>query len=156
TGRPPFRAATTLDTLAQVLHSEPVPPSRFQPKLPRDLETICLKCLQKEPHKRYGSAADLAEDLRRFRSGEVIRARPAGLWERSVKWVRRNPAATVVTLTLLIGVVVSTVFGVDAVRQADNARTKEGEVRNYATRLGKTLLELEQSEGNLKQANTDL
>src|SRR5262249_7396117 len=68
TGRPPFRAETLLDTVLQLLSEEPVPPRRLQPKLPRDLETICLKCLQKEPAKRYLSAAALAEDLRRFQN----------------------------------------------------------------------------------------
>jgi serine/threonine-protein kinase len=92
TGRPPFRAPTVLETLEQVRSRDPVPPRQLQPSTPRDLETICLKCLQREPHKRFASAEELAEDLRRFLAGEPIRARPVSSWERAWKWIRRRPA----------------------------------------------------------------
>ncbi len=92
TGRPPFRAETSTGTLQQVLHDDPVPPSRLNPGVPRDLATICLKCLSKEPQRRYGSAAALAEDLRRFLRGETITARRAGRLERLARWARRSPA----------------------------------------------------------------
>jgi serine/threonine protein kinase/Tfp pilus assembly protein PilF len=109
TGRPPFRGATVLDTLAQVLTREPVPPSRLQPGVPRDLETICLKCLRKEPPQRYASAEALADDLRRFRAGEPIRARPAPAWERAWKWARRHKTAAA-----LIAVLVAAAAGLTA------------------------------------------
>jgi tetratricopeptide (TPR) repeat protein len=92
TGRPPFRAATAVETLSQVTTEEPVPPSRLQPKLPRDLETICLKCLQKDPNKRYASAKLLGADLRRFYGREPILARPISPLGRGWRWCRRNPA----------------------------------------------------------------
>jgi tetratricopeptide (TPR) repeat protein/predicted Ser/Thr protein kinase len=100
TGRPPFMAATALDTVMLVISEEPVPPRRLQPKTPRDLETICLKCLQKEPMRRYASAAALAEDLRRFQNHLPIAARPVGPIERGWRWCRRNPM--VASLTALV------------------------------------------------------
>jgi WD40 repeat protein/serine/threonine protein kinase len=106
TGRPPFQAATPLDTVLQVLSEEPVPPSHLQGDVDRDLETICLKCLHKEPRQRYSSAAALANDLRRFRRGEPIRARKSRAWERLVKWARRKPA-----VAGLVGVSVLTFVG---------------------------------------------
>jgi eukaryotic-like serine/threonine-protein kinase len=103
TGRVPLEGPSTLQTLVMVCEREPVPPRRIQPALPRDLETICLKCLQKDPARRYHSAALLAEDLRRFRATEPIVARPTPLWERGWKWARRRPALAGL-LTLSLGV----------------------------------------------------
>jgi serine/threonine protein kinase/tetratricopeptide (TPR) repeat protein len=93
TGRPPFKADSSLETIRQVVYEEPVSPRQLCPRLPRDLEVICLKCLRKEPRKRYPSAAALAEDLGRFTRGEPIQARPVSRWERSLKWARRRPLA---------------------------------------------------------------
>jgi tetratricopeptide (TPR) repeat protein/tRNA A-37 threonylcarbamoyl transferase component Bud32 len=102
TGRPPFRAATPLETLDLVNTCEPVPPRRLQPRIPRDLDTICLKCLRRDPAARYRSAAALAADLRRFLAGRPIEARPTGLAERCWKWVRRRPAWAAVCAAALL------------------------------------------------------
>jgi tRNA A-37 threonylcarbamoyl transferase component Bud32 len=103
TGRPPFRAATSLDTLLQVVKQEPVAVRQLQPKTPPDLDTICRKCLEKDPGRRYASAADLADDLARFLRHEPIRARPLGTTERLGRWCRRRPgAAAALVLALLV------------------------------------------------------
>jgi len=91
TGRPPFQGATVWETLNQVRSEEPVPPSRLQPRVPRDLETICLKALEKEPSKRYADTGALADDLRRFVAGEPIHARSISRHERFWRWCRRDP-----------------------------------------------------------------
>jgi WD40 repeat protein len=126
TGRPPFRAETPLDTVLQVLSDEPVPPGRLVSRLPRDLETVCLKCLHKEPARRYASTAALADDLEAYRDGRPIAARPVGRLERAWRWCRRNralaAAAALVALTLVAGSVVSTAFGIRANDNAEQAR----------------------------------
>ncbi len=136
TGRPPFRAATLLDTLEQVRSQEPVAPSRLTPTVPRDLETICLKCLEKEPHKRYPSASALAEDLRRFREGEPIVARPVGAVERGVKWVKRRPAsAALIGLALLstTGAFAGVLWDLQRVEeQRQKAESRRGEAERSA------------------------
>jgi hypothetical protein len=99
TGRPPFRAATVMDTLMQVVSQEPVPPSRLTPTTSRDLETICLKCLQKDPRRRYPSARALGDDLQRFLAGAPIEARPVGAWEKGWKWARRHPAQALLVVS---------------------------------------------------------
>ena len=105
TGRPPFKGPTTLDTLAQVLSDEPVRPRQLQPTTPLELEAICLKCLEKQPGRRYGTSADLAADLGRWQRGEPVQARPVGGWERALKWVRRHPLQTAVYGLLLAALV---------------------------------------------------
>src|SRR5204863_7911835 len=102
TGRPPFRAASILDTIQLVTTTEPVPPGDLTVNLPRDLETITLKCLRKEPARRYTTAAELADDLRRFLDGEPIQARPVPAWEKAWKWSRRRPAWAALIVTIVL------------------------------------------------------
>jgi WD40 repeat protein len=141
TGRPPFRAATTWDTLGQVINDIPVSVRQLQPKTPVDLETICLKCLRKDSTGRYRTAAELADDLGRFLGGEAIRARPAGLAERSFKWARRRPAAAGLLLALVagfIGVLWAYSRAVVEKRRADEraayARAMEAQLRALVDR----------------------
>jgi WD40 repeat protein len=106
TGRPPFRGPTPLDTVVQVVTSDPVAPTQLQPKVPRDLETICLKCLHKERARRYPRAEELAADLRRFLANEPIVARPVRSLERLAKWARRRPAAAALAVVSLLAALV--------------------------------------------------
>jgi WD40 repeat protein len=104
TGRPPFLGVSVLDTLGQVSAREPLPPRRLQPRVPRDLETVCLKCLEKLPGRRYASAKELAEDLERFLSDRPVRARPTSPVEKTLRWAHRQPlTAALVGLVLLLG-----------------------------------------------------
>jgi WD40 repeat protein len=141
TGRAPFQADTPLETLQQVVAEEPVLPSRLRPKLPRDLETICLKCLQKEPARRYATAAALADDLQRFLIGEPIRARPVGPGEKVWRWCRRNPglagAVGAASLFLVLGTLVSSLLAVRALGEAaraDREAASAGEAKRLSDR----------------------
>ncbi|MBW3596420.1 MAG: serine/threonine-protein kinase [Planctomycetes bacterium] len=125
TGRPPFRAATALETIRQVINDDPLPPTRLQPKLARDLETICLKCLHKEAGQRYANAELLAEDLRRFLHDEPILARRTSLLVRSLKWAKRRRAAAVGIAScaaILIGLTIATFLLVAANKRERAAR----------------------------------
>jgi len=132
TGRPPFKGESPMETMRQVIDDDPVPPSRLVPRLPRDLETICLKCLNKEPHKRYDSAQALADDLERYRKNEPIKARPTSAWEHASKRAKRHPlraAASVLGVLLSIGLVVAGFryehqLRVDAQQLADTIDTR--------------------------------
>src|SRR5262249_35303800 len=106
TGRPPFQAADTLGLLRLLQEADPAPPRRLAPGVDRDLETVCLKCLRKEPQQRYASALALADDLRRFLDGRPVLARRAPAWGRAVRWVRRRPViAALVALVVALAAV---------------------------------------------------
>ena len=122
TGRPPFLGATVLDTLALVVREEPVAPRRLQPSIPRDLETICLKCLEKSPSRRYATAAELAIEIRRLLDGQSILARPASPVQRVMKWAQRHPAGTGVVA--LVGLIVLSVAGGAYWHSGQQRRTK--------------------------------
>ncbi|NQU25714.1 MAG: protein kinase [Candidatus Nealsonbacteria bacterium] len=121
TGRPPFQAATPVETLRQVIDELPAAPRQVNPSIDRDLETVCLKCLEKDPARRYLSAAALADDLKRYLAGEPIVARPISLFERTYRWCRRNPGIASLaasTVTLLIVALVATFVGFVTTRSA--------------------------------------
>jgi WD40 repeat protein/serine/threonine protein kinase len=134
TGRPPFQAANPMDTLMQVLSREPASPRALNEKVPPDLETICLKCLEKEPAKRYATAQELAEDLGRFLRGEPTLARPVGRFARGWRWCRRKPAIASliasVALSLLIGTTVATFYAIQENRRADELAVTQVDLRS--------------------------
>ena len=148
-GHPPFQADRSLDTLLQVREQEPIPPRKLNAKIPRDLDTICLKCLAKSPHERYQSAQELADDLNRFREGEPIRARPASVMTIAWRWCRRHRAAAlgmglsaVFLVIMVIGVLI---YGIQTDRLND-------ELTDSNAQLTDTRGELLDSEAQLKTA----
>jgi tetratricopeptide (TPR) repeat protein len=126
TGRPPFQADTVLETLLLVRSQEVLSPARLRPNLPRDLETICLKCLEKEPPRRYRTAWELADELHRFLGGDSIHARPTPGWERAWRWARRRPALTALALVSVVAAVavISIVLVANARLQKEIGRTE--------------------------------
>lgn len=161
-GRPPFQAATALDTLLQVLDQDPAPPRQLNRSIPRDLETICLKCLEKEPSKRYASARDFIADLDRFLTGQPIDARPTSRRERIAKWIRRRPAAAA-----LLGVSAAAAIGfvalgiallVNAQQLANEATKRESAERDRGDLLRKQteLLTAQVTEGRSHAYSSDV
>ncbi len=143
TGRPPFQAATPLETLQQVLGREPVALRQLNAGVPGDLETIVQKCLEKPIPRRYATAQALAEDLRRYLAGRPILARPVGRWEHAWRWCRRQPVVAgliaAVAFTFVTGILASSWFATDSYRQAKLARENEIQARTETARADENL-----------------
>jgi WD40 repeat protein len=152
TGRPPFQGDSPLETVLQVLKDEPVLPSRLRPAVPKDLETICLTCLHKNPARRYASAAALAEDLHRFLDGRPVQARPVSAAVRAVKWARRHPALAVLattTLTATTALIAVLMIAYAQVREA--VRQKEQEAATALARQQEADRERERADALRRQ-----
>ncbi len=139
TGQPPFAGGTTLETIRQVLGQEPRRPSFWKEQVDRDLETICLKCLEKQPQQRYASADALAQDLDRWQRGEPIMARPSTLPERAIKWVRRHPTGSALMATAFLALVTiaigSTVLNFRITAANDKAEARAEQLRRHLIQL---------------------
>ena len=150
TGRPPFKAASVLETLDQVRTLDPVPPRQLEPAVPRDLETICLKCLEKDPARRYPSADDLAEDIGRFLRGEPVSARPVGLARRTWKWACRRPttaallAACAIALAALAAV--TAIYTAQLQVEVDRANASADEARRQEDRANANAVDARQQQ----------
>lgn len=157
TGRPPFLAESAFDTIMQVTKQEPVPPSRLNLKVPADLETICLKCLRKEKERRYLSATALAEDLRCYREGRPIAARPVHSIERGWRWCRRNPVVScllaAVAMLLIAGTSIATYFAIKANDQWKESQANAEQARRQSEYARKNAADAIQAQ---KQADRNL
>lgn len=161
TGRPPFRAETSAETVLQVISQDPVPPFRLNGKVPRDLETICLKCLQKDAWQRYVSAAALADDLDRFLRGEAIAARPEGRLAHLGKWIKRHPTHSTM-LAVSLSLLVAFVGGIAwlAIQQAERRHVVEADLNQVAelqkqARWQEARATLERAEARLDGGGSD-
>jgi eukaryotic-like serine/threonine-protein kinase len=169
TARAPFAASAVAETLQQVLNSEPLSPRALNPSVPLDLETICLKCLEKDSAQRYATARDLADELARFRSGEPIRARPVSALEKGWRWCRRNPvlaAMTVLATVLLIALALGSWIATWRIELARRAEFRQGsratqanvELANANTRLKESVatLELQRAEQSFRSGDASM
>jgi WD40 repeat protein/serine/threonine protein kinase len=161
TGRPPFRGESPLDTVLQVMHEDPVPPTQLQPKCPRDLEIICLKCLEKDPSKRYATAGELAEDLRRFLGGEPIHARSVTVWERAIKWAKRRPsvaallAGLAITITATFAILIYFTIELSAAAEREAIESKKARQQQEAAEQARALAEEQRRQADLQRREAE-
>jgi serine/threonine-protein kinase len=155
TGRAPFQGPDAMQTLMMVLSMEPVPPSALQPKVPKDLETICLKCLEKEPNGRYPSAQALGDDLKRFLSGEPIQARPVGYVEWALKWVRRRKAAAALLVVSFAALVMLSASALALAVGYVKLQAALGETRTANEELTTKNVQLEEANSSTKVAKEE-
>jgi WD40 repeat protein/serine/threonine protein kinase len=162
TGRPPFQGESVAATLLHICAQDPVPPSRLQPGVPRDLESICLKCLEKESWRRYGTAGELAEDLRRFLDGKPTLARPVGAIRRLTVWARKRPAVAALTTALVTVVLIGLSLVLwqwnEALQQRTRAddRTSAAHFQTYRARLAAAIAALQSHDISDAQHQLDL
>jgi serine/threonine-protein kinase len=159
TGRPPLQGESAWDTVQQVTAQEPVSPRRLQPKVPPDLETVCLKCLEKDPRKRYPSAGALADDLRAFLEGRPVKARPVSAWGRARKWARRKPAEALLALVVvlaLFGLAAGLVHHADQQRRLrEEAQAREGLARQAQRDAEARRLQAEEQERQVRASRDE-
>src|SRR5712671_5509523 len=159
TGRPPFRGENPIETQRQVVHDDPVPPARLNPRVPKDLQTICLKCLHKDPAGRYATAAGLADDLERFLRNEPILARRISMFSRALRWIRRNPAGAVLLMLVSLLLMSGTGFLVHDQILAAARRENSERVRPQIDEVVQMLREdreLQRAQGMLEQLSGPL
>lgn len=169
TGRPPFLGESMIETITQVLQSEPVSPRQLRPHVPRDLETICLKCLEKARDRRYSSAAELVDELQRFLDGRPIRARAVTATERAWRWTRRHPIVVALVTTIVIAIFASIGFlisrqyqlklsGINDQLTTINGRltTAKAELESANSQLNQSLTREKKLSGQLAEAKRDL
>jgi serine/threonine protein kinase/WD40 repeat protein len=155
TGRPPFQAASFVETVECILNADPIPPSKLNRKIPRELDAIVLKCLEKSPPQRYSSAAALAEDLQSFLDGRPIKARTLGPVQQALRWCRRNPALTalMVSAVMLIGLLLTTVSVYAQLRNSDELARKNEAIAQQQKLLAQNNEELAKSQQYFAELN---
>jgi serine/threonine-protein kinase len=154
TGRPPFRGETPLATLQLLREREPAPPRVLRPEVARDLETICLRCLEKDPARRYASAADLADELDRYLAGEPIQARPVGPVGRLQRWCRRQPVLAALAATIILSwALASALVTWQWLQAEENARTAEANYQEADRQRQKAQENQARAEANLRLAH---